>query len=44
MLRSFNYPDFFLRWTGTLFGIGFTKNTREFRTSGSFRVRPALAD
>ncbi|MEU4428777.1 AbfB domain-containing protein, partial [Actinoplanes sp. NPDC024001] len=43
MLRSFNYPDFFLRWDGTRFGIGYFKDTEEFRTASSFRVRAGLA-
>jgi hypothetical protein len=43
MLKSLNYPDFYLRWTGTRFGIGYRKDTPDFRTASSFRVRPALA-
>ncbi|MEV4349283.1 sigma-70 family RNA polymerase sigma factor [Actinoplanes sp. NPDC049596] len=42
-LRSFNYPEFYLRWTGTQFGIGYIKDTDDFRAASSFRVRPALA-
>ncbi|GLY29751.1 sigma-70 family RNA polymerase sigma factor [Kineosporia sp. NBRC 101731] len=42
MFRSFNYPDFCLRWTGTELGIGYFKDTSAFRRSSSFRVRPAL--
>ena len=43
MLRSHNYPEFFLRWTGTGFGIGYTKDTDDFRRASSFRVRAPLA-
>ncbi|MFF5077562.1 sigma-70 family RNA polymerase sigma factor [Actinoplanes sp. NPDC000266] len=43
VLQSFNYRDFRLRWTGSVFGIGYLKNTADFRTASSFRVRPALA-
>ncbi|WIM93493.1 sigma-70 family RNA polymerase sigma factor [Actinoplanes oblitus] len=43
LLRSANYPDFCLRWTGTELGIGYLKDTPEFRTASAFRVRPPLA-
>ncbi|XVU22931.1 sigma-70 family RNA polymerase sigma factor [Actinoplanes sp. CA-054009] len=43
VLQSFNYRDFRLRWTGSVFGIGYLKNTAEFRAASSFRVRPVLA-
>ncbi|GAA4601254.1 RNA polymerase sigma factor (sigma-70 family) [Actinoplanes octamycinicus] len=43
MLQSANYPDFYLRWTGSQLGIGYVKDTREFRTASSFRIRPPLA-
>jgi len=42
-LRSHNYPEFYLRWTGSRFGIGYTKDTDEFRRESSFRVRAPLA-
>ncbi|XVV10035.1 sigma-70 family RNA polymerase sigma factor [Actinoplanes sp. CA-131856] len=42
-LQSFNYRDFRLRWTGSVFGIGYLKATAEFGAESSFRVRPALA-
>ncbi|MEU8819698.1 sigma-70 family RNA polymerase sigma factor [Actinoplanes sp. NPDC048796] len=42
-LQSFNYREFRLRWTGSVFGIGYLKDTAEFRTASSFFVRPALA-
>ena len=43
MLRSLNYPDFYLRWTGTEMRIGFFTDSTGFRTDASFRLRPALA-
>ncbi|GAA4975747.1 sigma-70 family RNA polymerase sigma factor [Actinoplanes utahensis] len=43
MLRSFNYPDFYLRWDGNGLGIGYFQDTAGFRTSSTFRLRPALA-
>ncbi|MDI6098989.1 sigma-70 family RNA polymerase sigma factor [Actinoplanes sp. NEAU-A12] len=41
MLRSHNYPDFYLRWTGSELRIGHFDDSSGFRTDSSFRIRPA---
>ncbi|MEU4693864.1 sigma-70 family RNA polymerase sigma factor [Actinoplanes sp. NPDC023714] len=38
MLRSHNYPDFCLRWTGAEFRIGFDDGSAKFRADSSFVV------
>ncbi|BBH70141.1 hypothetical protein ACTI_68260 [Actinoplanes sp. OR16] len=42
-LRSHNYPEFCLRWTGTEFRIGWDDGSAKFRADSSFVVRKPLA-
>ncbi|GIF16744.1 hypothetical protein Ate01nite_67760 [Actinoplanes teichomyceticus] len=42
-LRSHNYPQFYLRWTGTELRINYVKETAEFQRTTSFRIRSPLA-
>jgi RNA polymerase sigma factor (sigma-70 family) len=43
ILRSHNYPQLCLRWTGTELRIGYNDGSEKFRADSSFRVRPPLA-
>ncbi|MEU8663581.1 AbfB domain-containing protein [Actinoplanes philippinensis] len=43
ILRSHNYPQLCLRWTGTQLRIGYNDGSDKFRADSSFRIRSPLA-